>query len=185
MRRLWIAIRAFFATLFRGEVARQVDRVLRGESPPAQVAAQPEAKPAPKKPQPKKPPEPVRSDALTLLSTLQREARFVDFIQEPLEGYSDAQIGAAARDVHRDCAQVVERLFALRPIANEEEGAEIDVAANFDAARYRLTGNVTGEPPFRGRLRHHGWEATRVELPSWSGTKAAARTIAPVEVELP
>jgi len=127
----------------------------------------------------------VRSDALTLLSTLQREARFVDFIREPLDSYSDAQIGAAVRDVHRDCGDVLERLFALRAIASEEEGAEIEVAAGFEAARYRLTGHVTGEPPFRGWLRHHGWEATRVELPSWSGTKAAARTIAPVEVELP
>ena len=60
-----------------------------------------------------------------MLATLQREARFVDFVKESLEGYADAQIGAVARDVHRDCGAVLERLFALRPVlADQEEGGE-------------------------------------------------------------
>jgi len=183
MRRIVIALRVFFATLFRTQVAREVERILRGPPGPTRPDASPEAT-RPPKPVAKKPPAPVRSEALTLLATLQREARFVDFIKEPLDGYTDAQIGAAARDVHRDCGRVVDRLFALQPIVTQEEGTPIDVPAGFDAGRYRLTGNVAGEPPFRGPLRHHGWEATRVELPSWSGSEAAARTVAPVEVEL-
>ena len=64
----------------------------------------------------KKPPKAARSEAITLLATLQREARFVDFIKEPLDGYSDAQIGAAARDVHRDCGKVLDRLFAIQSL---------------------------------------------------------------------
>ena len=139
-----------------------------------------EAKPAPAK----QPPKPLRSEAITLLATLQREARFVDFIKEPLEGFSDAQIGAAARDVHRDCGKVLDRLFALRALESQEEGAAIDVPAGFDAGRFRLTGNVVGDPPFRGRLVHHGWEAGEVQLPAWSGTPHSARIIAPMEVEL-
>jgi hypothetical protein len=179
MRRIWIAIRIFFAALLHAEVAAKAERILAPE------AAAPEAvAPPPPKPAVKKPPAAVRSEAVTLLATLQREARFVDFIKEPLAGFSDAQIGAAARDVHRDCSQVLERLFALRPLVQQEEGSEMDVPAGFDAGRYRLTGNVAGEPPFHGRLRHHGWEATKCELPSWSGTDAAARTVAPLEVEL-
>ncbi len=77
----------------------------------AAVAEPPKPQP---KPEPKKPAAAPRgrSEALTLLATLQREARFVDFIMESLEGYSDAQIGAVARDVHRDCGKVLERLFA-------------------------------------------------------------------------
>ncbi|MHC4405692.1 MAG: DUF2760 domain-containing protein [Planctomycetota bacterium] len=138
----------------------------------------------PPKPKPKAPSTPVRSDAVTLLATLQREGRFIDFLKEPLAGYDDAQIGAVARDVHRDCGAVLERLFAIQPIASREEGSEMEVPKGYDAGRYRLTGNVAGEPPFRGRLRHHGWEATRCELPSWSGSRATARTVAPVEVEL-
>ena len=179
MRRIVIAFRVFFATLFRAQVAREVERVLSGTGQPTPADAQPAPKPEPKKPR-----APVRSEAVTLLATLQREARLVDFVKEPLDAYSDAQIGAVARDVHRDCGRVLDRLFALRPIVTEEEGTPIDVPAGFDAGRYRLAGNVAGEPPFRGPLRHHGWEATRLELPSWSGSAAAARTVAPVEVEL-
>lgn len=143
--------------------------------------AKPKAASAPK---PAAPKGPVRSDAITLLAALQREARFIDFIQESLAGYSDAQIGAAVRDVHRDCAAVLERMFAIRPATTEEEGKEVEIPAGFDAGRWRLTGNVTGEPPFRGRLVHPGWEATSCDLPTWSGTPAAAKIVAPAEVEL-
>jgi hypothetical protein len=101
-----------------------------------------------------------------------------------LGSYSDAQIGAVARDMHRDCGEVLERLFGLQPIVSDEEGAEIEVPAGFDAGRYQLSGKDSGQPPFRGRLRHHGWEAARQELASWSGSESAARTVAPVEVEL-
>ncbi len=119
------------------------------------------------------------------MSALQREARFVDFIQESLAGYTDAQIGAAARDVHRDCGTVLARMFALQPAVDKQEGDEVEVPPGFDPARWRLTGNVAGEPPFRGRLVHPGWEATACELPSWSGSAAARRIVAAAEVELP
>jgi hypothetical protein len=182
MRRIWIAIRAFFLILFNAEVAQRVEEVLATRG----ISA------VPKRGEETKPPlqevpsrrKPARSEAITLLATLQREARFVDFIKEPLTGFSDAQIGAVVRDIHRDCGAVLERLFALRPIVNQEEGAELEVPEGFDAGRFRLVGNVTGKPPFRGRLMHHGWEATICELPAWSGSESAARTIAPVEVEL-
>jgi len=188
MRRILIAIRIFFVTLFRGEVADRVGEILARPSLPAPPGGEEARKPKPPKPAkaPKstKLPAAARSEALTLLATLQREARFVDFIQEPLAGYGDAQIGAAARDLHRDCGTVLARLFAIEPVVHEEEGAELEVPAGFDAGRYRLTGNVTGEPPFRGRLVHHGWKAAKCELPSWSGSSKAARIVAPVEVEL-
>jgi hypothetical protein len=150
------------------------------EQPPVPTA--PAVKPIAPKPAAAK--QPARSEAITLLAALQREARFVDFIQESLAGYSDAQIGAAARDVHRDCAAVLARMFALRPAVTEEEGKEVEVPAGFDAGRWRLTGNVTGQPPFHGRLVHPGWEATVCELPTWSGSAEAARIVAPAEVEL-
>jgi hypothetical protein len=181
MRRVVIAIRAFFAVLFSGETARRVDNALRGTGP-SPADAEPALKPQPKKAA--KPKLPVRSEAITLLAALQREARFVDFIQESLAGYSDAQIGAAVRDVHRDCGTVLARLFDLRPVLAEGEGAEVEVPPAFDSGRFRMTGNVTGEPPFRGKLVHHGWEAAKCELPAWSGTQSAARTVAPAEVEV-
>ena len=125
-----------------------------------------------------------RSAALTLLSALQREARFVDFVMEPLDGFDDAQVGAAVRDIHRDMAKVVTRIFEPVPLSEEAEGASVRVPEGFDPGRFRLTGNVTGEAPFEGTLRHHGWRATRCEMPAWTGAADAALVVAPSEVEI-
>jgi hypothetical protein len=184
MRRIIIAIRVFFAVLIQGQIAAQVEDVLkkRGLPQPTTAAELPRAEDRPAKPAAK---IAGRSEAVTLLATLQREARLVDFVKEPLTGYSDAQIGAVARDVHRDCGAVLQRLFNLCPVVEQEEGAEIEVPSGFDAGRFHLTGNVVGEPPFRGRLAHHGWIATACNLPAWTGSKESATIIAPVEVELP
>ncbi len=181
MHRLLLAFRAFFRILFNRALAEQIEPLLIAGpgAPPA------EPKPAPKPKPPPKPAAPARSEALTLLASLQREARFVDFLRESLDDYADAQVGAAARDVHRGCAAVVERFFALRPLVDGEEGKEIEVPGGFDPGRFRLTGNVAGSPPFRGRIVHHGWEATACNVPEWTGGEAAARVVAPAEVELP
>jgi len=186
MGRIWLAIRVFFLVLFNGRVARQVGEALARAAKEAEPAAVPgptqkaEPKPAVAKPAVR----PVRSEAITLLATLRREARLLDFIKEPLDAYTDAQIGAAVRDVHRDCGKVLDRLFAVQPIVAQEEGSPVEVPTGFDAGRFRLTGNVAGDPPFHGRLMHHGWEATVCLVPEWSGTKLAAMVVAPVEVEL-
>jgi hypothetical protein len=183
MGRLWLAIRAFFRTLFDAAVATEVRRALEGPAVEAAPAPAPAPAAPPKKESPA-PKQPVRNDAVALLAALQREARFVDFVQESLDGAADAQIGAVAREVHRGCREVVARLFALKAVVDGDEGSPIDVPAGFDAGRYRLTGNVTGEPPFHGTLAHHGWEATTCNVPQWTGTAAAARIVAPAEVEL-
>jgi hypothetical protein len=173
MTRLGIAFRLFFRALFNRSFAEEGARLLAGATA-APVPAPSVAAPAP----------PARSDALTLLSVLQREARLIDFLKEDITAYEDAQVGAAVRDVHRDAAAALERLFSLRAVMTESEGATVTVPAGADAARVRLTGNVTGKPPFRGTLRHQGWEATQSQLPQWSGSAAAANVVAPAEVEL-
>ena len=127
---------------------------------------------------------PKRSEALTLLSVLQREGRLVDFFQEPISDYTDQQVGAAVRDVHKDCSAALQRMFAVEPIRSESEGATITVASGYDAAEYRLVGNVSGAGPFRGELTHPGWTATKVELPEWTGRDESAKVVAPVEVEV-
>jgi hypothetical protein len=177
--RLWLAIRLFFAVLLSGERAERAQRLLSAEPPGEPERSKPISAPARAKPA-----SPPRSDALTLLATLQREARFVDFVEESLEGYSDAQIGAAARDVHRDCGRVLRRMFEIQPLIDDPEGAAVELPPGFDAGRYHLTGNVTGQPPFRGQLAHHGWQATKCDLPTWSGKPDAALLLAPAEVEL-
>ncbi len=181
-----LAFRVFWAALFDAAAGQRLQQAL---SPAAIVPG--EAKPAPPterpvssttKPIPLK--TPSRSEALTLLAALQREARFLDIIQEPLGSYSDAQIGAAARDVLRNCAGVLDRWFALRPLLSQEEGSSVDVPKGYDPQRFRVVGNVSGEPPFRGQLTHPGWIATKCELPAWSGGDESARIVAPVEVEV-
>ncbi len=179
--RIIVAFRAFFATLFKAGVAQRVEAALEGPEAAPATAAPPTAAKKPAKPQPAKP---ARSEAITLLATLQREARFLDFVMEPLDDYADEQIGAAARDVHAGCAAAIKRLFDPRPTLAEEEGAAVEVPPGFDPARYRLLGNVAGEPPFRGQLAHHGWEAGKVELPQWTGAESSRRVVAPAEVEL-
>lgn len=182
MARIVIAFRAFFATLFSREVATRVDRALHDQLP---ALPQPTT-PAPATPaaSPLVPKRAAASEALILLSALQREARLIDFLKEDLSAYSDDQVGAAVREIHRDAGKVVERFFAIRPILSDDEGATVEVARGFDAARYRLTGKVAGEAPFRGSLRHHGWEATQSELPDFTGSESAARVVAPAEIEI-
>ncbi|WP_019374484.1 DUF2760 domain-containing protein, partial [Melaminivora alkalimesophila] len=92
--------------------------------------------------------------ALQLLALLQRQARFVDFVQEDVAGYSDAEIGAAARVVHEGCRKVLAEHFALAPVRSEEEGSRITLPVGFDATAVRVSGNVVGQPPFAGTLAH-------------------------------
>src|SRR5207244_10775741 len=86
-------------------------------------------------------------EALQLLSTLQREGRLIDFCEEDLAGFSDAQIGAASRTVHDGCRKALRSVVALEPVRTEAEGAPVEVPAGFDARAVRLTGNVVGNPP--------------------------------------
>ncbi|HET6879715.1 MAG TPA: DUF2760 domain-containing protein [Pirellulales bacterium] len=177
MGRIGLAVRVFFRVLFDAALAERLRPLLSGETPPATVVAPPAVEAKQKKP-------PARNEALNLLAMLQREARLVDFLQEPIADYSDEQIGAAVRDVHRDSAAVLKRVFALRPIRQDAEGSTIELGGDYDAAQYRLTGRVDDRPPFRGALAHHGWRATQCALPEWTGSESAAWVIAPAVVEV-
>ncbi len=179
--RIGLAFRVFFKILFDAVLAGRVSGLLAG-SADAEPQDEPKRKTAPKAKSAAA--KPARSDAITLLATLQREARFVDLVKEQLGDYSDEQVGAAARDVLRDCGSVLDRMFDLQPLTAEEEGAELETPADVDAMRYRLTGNVSGDPPFRGSLVHPGWEAKQCEVPVWSGSEQSARVVAPIEIEL-
>lgn len=131
-----------------------------------------------------KPAAPARSEAISLLAALQREARFVDLVQQPLAGFDDEQIGAAARPVLGECQKVLHRFFALEPLSEGPEGTPCQVPAGYDPGRYKLTGRVEGSGPFNGQLMHHGWKATVIKMPEWTGSKDSALVIAPIEVEV-
>jgi hypothetical protein len=171
--RLALAVKCFLRTLSSPETAQRIAPLL-SDGPAAVPAPQPE---------PELPPERKHASGLYMLSLLQREGRLIDFLQEDVTSFSDADVGATARVVHAGCRKVITGCLALEPILKEAEGATIKLPAGFDAQRIRLTGNVAGQPPFRGALKHHGWVTTAVHLPSVSDA-LDPRVIAPAEVEL-
>lgn len=120
---------------------------------------------------------------LHLLSVLQREGRLLDFFAEDLSLYEDEQIGAAVRTIQEDCKTSMNKYLALKPIMEQPEGETVTVEADFDPNAVKLTGNVAGDPPFTGILRHKGWKATRTELPELSETRDSG-IISPAEVEI-
>ena len=120
---------------------------------------------------------------LHLISSLQKEGRLLDFLSENLDSYDDAQIGAAIRSIHESCRSTVHKYLTLTPVLEQEEGDTITLQKGFDASAVKLVGNVAGEPPFTGTIRHKGWKTTGVEIPVLSGDQDAS-LIAPAEVEI-
>ncbi|NYE59107.1 hypothetical protein FHW58_000259 [Duganella sp. 1224] len=183
--RIAIAIGAFFRALSDAEYAARLTRLDDAPQPSAAPVA-PAPAPAPA-PVPVPAPVPLRvatpDAALQLLSLFQREARLIDFTQENLSAYSDADIGAAARVVHEGCAKVLKEHFTIQPIRSEAEGSRVELPEGFDAAAVRLTGNVVGKAPFKGTLSHRGWRSAEVRLPKLAEAHDAA-ILAPAEVEL-
>jgi len=179
--RFVLAYIAFFRVLFDARFAAGVMRVRRGELPSETVPASKE----PPKPEPPRIQlrEAAPDAALQLLSLLQREGRFVDFLQEEIKTFSDAEIGAAARVVHEGCRKAVREHFSIEPVRGEDEGASVVLDEGFDAGEVRLVGNVVGKPPFKGTLRHRGWRASSVSLPKLAEGHHV-EVLAPAEVEL-
>lgn len=165
-----------FRLLFNGEFARQVASGLK-----ALEVKEVKPVPAPKPVAP--PPEKAHASGLVLLAALQREGRFVDFLQQDVAGFSDEEVGAAARVVHGGCGKVLKQYFDFEPALADAEGATVNVPSGFNAQRIRLTGNVTGQPPFKGILKHHGWVARGIRMPEVAES-LDARVVAPAEVEL-
>ena len=164
-----------FKVLFNGDLAKRVQSLLDDAAPALETPVEKVSAP--------KPTAPKRSDAVSLLATLQRDARLVDFIMEPLDEYSDAQVGAAVRDIQRDSRTVLERLFAPKAVVDQAEGSSVELTAG-DQGRVRRTGDGDLDQASQGQLVHHGWQVTRCELPKWTGTEEAQLVVAPAEVEI-
>jgi hypothetical protein len=164
-KRIRLAIRSEMRVLRDAEFAGRVEKILT-EQP--------------------KPPEPAKPSGvpLRLLALLQREGRLLDFLLEDIQNYPDTQIGAAVRDIHRQCQAALREHLVLQPVLPQSEGANVEVPTGFDPSAIRLTGNVTGQPPFRGTLQHHGWRVKEFKLaPPPQGQDEFV--LMPAEVELP
>jgi len=186
--RLGLAIRAFFAVLFHKPIPFELlfddePQELPAPPPPVvEVLAEPpklEAPPPPAKPDPKL----LDAAAVRVLAVLQSEGRLLDFLSEAIDGYSDEEVGAAVRDVHKGLSRGIAEHFPLEPLRTEAEESKVKIEAGFDPHAVRLVGNVVGEPPFRGVLKHRGWRVRSVKLPRLPEGEAAL-IAAPAEVEL-
>ena len=168
--RIKLAFAAFFTIIFKGRLPTALEPVGREEEPPEQ---------------------PIAADtsdrAVQMLALLQREGRFVDFVLEDLAAYSDAQIGAAVRDIHAGCRRALDRYMTLQAVVAGREGDAVTIGQDqpFDPASFHLVGNVTGQPPFRGTLLHSGWRVAQVQLPPLPPQGTSGRTIvAPAQIEV-
>ena len=128
--------------------------------------------------------EPEVTGALQLLRILQREGRFIDFIEQDIEGFPDADVGTAARVVHSGCRVALHAQMKLATISTtqEDQPASLRDAREVQSGRWKLTGNVSGTPPHRGVVRHCGWLVEECHLPKSVGHDDA-RILCPAELE--
>jgi len=181
--RLAFAFRCFFSILLHSDIPLDILHKLvkpAGAAPQAATAAVASVSR-------RKEVEPLPAEefdrAIQMLALLQRDGRLVDFLTENISAYPDAQIGAAVRTIHDNCRQVLDRYVKLEPILNSEEDQPVTVPASSDLAAIKLIGNLTGELPLRGVLRHKGWRVREVNLPPLP-QGGGRMVVAPAEVEL-
>ena len=180
--RVVFAFRCFLSILIHAQIPDDItQKVLKPHGPASQA-------PAPHTPSISRPKEveqatPQASDrAIQMLALLQRDGRLIDFLAENISTYPDTQLGAAVRTIHDSCRQVLDRYVKLEPVMDSEEDQPVTVETGYDPAAIKLIGNVAGEPPMRGMLRHKGWRVKEVNLPPLP--QAGRMVIAPAEVEL-
>lgn len=179
-QRLSYAFRSFFKILTDGKIPSDVAQTLNPPAHPEEA----QTVPADVIPPQVEKPEESTDRAIQMLAILQRDGRLIDFFSEDISPFSDAQIGAAVRDLHQSCKQTIERYVKLEPIIASEEGQPVTVQHPIDPAAIKLIGNVTGKPPLSGLLRHRGWRAIQVQLPPLADGEGRS-VIAPAEVEIP
>jgi Domain of unknown function (DUF2760) len=181
--RVAFAFRCFFSILLHADIPPDIAEKLVQPAPvpPASSAAVPSVSRL--KIVEERPPAETFDRAVQMLALLQRDGRLIDFLSENISPYPDEQLGAAVRTIHENCRQVLERYLKLEPVLNSEEDQAVTVQAGFDPAAIKLIGNLAGDPPVRGVLRHKGWRVQEVNLPSLP-QGAGRMVLAPAEVEI-
>ena len=120
---------------------------------------------------------------LALLALFQREGRLVDFLEQDVTSFSDADVGAAARLVHEGCRKALRGHATVAPLRSEAEESRVTLEEGYEPAAVKLTGKVATRPPYKGTLRHAGWRVRDLRLPrALDGHDATI--VAPAEVEL-
>jgi hypothetical protein len=180
-QRIALAFRSFFSVLFHGDIPNNMaQKPVKPTGPQGPADAEPSAR---RLKDVERPASEVFDRAVQMLALLQRDGRLVDFLAEDISVYPDVHLGAAVRTIHESCRQVLDRYVKLEPILNSAEDQPVTVQPGFDPAAIKLIGNVAGEPPVRGVLRHKGWRVKEVNLPPLPQS-AGRMVVAPAEVEL-
>jgi len=175
LSRIFLAFRCFFNILFHGALSADALAALK-------LAHRGQAAPGPKGTPPAAAPRTPADGALQILTILQRDSRLVDFLMEDIASYSDDQVGAAVRELHDQCRDSIARYVTLQPVIDGVEGTPVKAPSN-DPRVVRFIGNVPATPPSGGTLRHKGWRAAKVDLPSLAA-KDDATIVAPAEIEI-
>src|SRR6516164_5847487 len=105
LNRFWLAVKAFWRILADPEFVVRVEPLFQ------QAAAGPD---------------------LRVLAVLQRDGRLIDFLEEDIDSYTDAQIGAAVRDIHRGCRKSLREYLRIEPVMNAAEEERVTVGTDFD-----------------------------------------------------
>jgi Domain of unknown function (DUF2760) len=174
LNRIALAFRSFFALLFSGSLSDDLLRDL--------GLTRREAVPAPKPVAPAPPVVRTSDGALQMIAILQRDSRLVDFLMEDISSYEDGQIGAAVRELHDQCRDSLARYVTLEPVIDGVEGTYAK-APSKNPNLVKFVGNVPAKPPEGGTLRHKGWRAAKIDLPTL-GAKQDAAVVAPAEIEI-
>jgi hypothetical protein len=181
LERLWLSWVCWFRVLFDARFAARVAELRSGAAAPESA---PSSLPVPAVGSVTQPGalEPARaSGALQLLTLFQREGRLLDFLEQDIVTFADAEIGAAARLVHEGCRRALHAHARVVSVRSEAEGSALTLEqANADV---KLVGNVGGSAPYRGVLRHRGWRVEGLRLPQVVGS-VDQRLVAPAELEL-
>ena len=188
--RLWFAFVCLLRVLFDPSFAARVWAVRASAARLSAPSAEPPAA-APRVEPPAAAPAPGAAERedraavapLQLLALLQREGRLIDFLQQDITAFDDTDVGVAARVVHDGCGRALAAHASFEPIRSEQEDSPLELSAGYDAAEFKLTGHVTGKPPYRGTLRHRGWRLRELRLPEPLAGHDF-HVIAPAEVEL-
>ena len=114
---------------------------------------------------------------------MQNEGRLVDFIREDVSKYTDTDIGAAARVVHKGVRKAFDDVFTVEPILQQEEGESITLKSGFKPQEIQLLGQVSGDGPFTGVLVHQGWRVKESRLPKIANDRDSL-ILAPAQVEI-
>src|SRR5436853_82507 len=110
-QRVRVALGSFWSALVNPAFSEEVESLLGRAAAPAPKPVKPSGAP------------------LRFLALLQRDGRLVDFLFEDVQAYSDQQIGAAVRDIHRKCHAALRDHLVLEPVLSEAEGATVEVPA--------------------------------------------------------